>query len=256
MSDAGVVDRRFRPVLARSGIVNARDLGGLPAGDGRQVRPGVLVRADALHRCRPDAAQGLVDRGVTLVLDLRDEAERSTTAVFGHPGARTEHHPVLDDAWSWEDHSHDDLDTLLAGRYRSILALFGGRLARAVQRIADHDAGTAFHCAVGKDRTGLLAMLLLGALGVPDDEVVADYARSARATAVQVQWLWILGHPEGDVAAADLSTGLWSARPATMAATLEHLGAEYGGAVRYLAEHGVGADAVAALRARCLTAPR
>jgi len=145
-----VLDRRFRTVLGRSGIFNARDLGGLPA-DGGMVRFGLLVRGDALHRARPDAAQGLADRGISLVLDLRDAAERDTTAVFSHPDVTTEHHPVLDEAWSWEDEDHDHLATLLEQRYRSILTQFGGRLARAVQRVADHDGATAFHCAVGDE---------------------------------------------------------------------------------------------------------
>ncbi len=246
---APVVDRRFRTVLGRSGIFNARDLGGLPAADGT-VRFGLLVRGDALHRARPDAAQGLADRGVSLVLDLRDAAERDTTAVFAHPDVVTEHRPVLDEAWSWEDEDHDHLPTLLEQRYRSILTQFGGRLAATVQRVADHDGGTAFHCAVGKDRTGLLAALLLGALGVPDDRVVADYARSANATAVQTTWLRYLGRPEGDVRPDELALGLWSARPVTMQHTLEFLHAEFGGATGYLAEHGAGPDTVDQLRQR------
>jgi len=246
---SSVVDRRFRTVLGRSGIFNARDLGGLPA-DGGTTRFGLLVRGDSLHRARPDAAQGLADRGISLVLDLRDAAERDTTAVFSHSEVVTEHHAVLDEAWSWEDEDHDHIDTLLAQRYRSILTQFGGRLARAVQRVADHDSGTAFHCAVGKDRTGLLAVLLLGALGVPDDLVVADYARSSNATAVQTTWLRYLGHLEGDVPPDELELGLWSARPVTMQHTLEFLQAEFGGATGYLAEHGAGPGTVSALRAR------
>ena len=245
---SSVVDRRFRTVLGRSGIFNARDLGGLPA-DGGTTRFGLLVRGDSLHRARPDAAQGLADRGISLVLDLRDAAERDTTAVFSHAEVVTEHHAVLD-AWSWEDEDHDHIDTLLAQRYRSILTQFGGRLAGAVQRVADHDGGTAFHCAVGKDRTGLLAVLLLGALGVPDDLVVADYARSSNATAVQTTWLRYLGHLEGDVPPDELELGLWSARPVTMHHTLEFLQSEFGGAAGYLAEHGAGPGTVSALRAR------
>jgi hypothetical protein len=119
-----------------------------------------------------------------------------------------------------------------------------------VQRVADHDAGTAFHCAIGKDRTGLLAVLLLGALGVSDDLAVADYARSSNATAVQTTWLRYLGLPEGDVPPDELELGLWSARPVSMQGTLEFLQAEFGGAIGYLAEHGAGADTVGALRSR------
>jgi len=247
-----MIDRRFRPVLARSGVFNARDLGGLPARNGQVVASGLLVRADALHRCEPAAGQGLADRGTTLVMDLRDAAEQEATAVFSHADITTEHHPVLDSAWSWEDHSHEDPSTLLEHRYRSILTEFGGRLAQIVQRVADHDGGVAYHCAVGKDRTGLLTMLLLGALGVSAEHIVADYALTSRVTAIQVGYLWIMGRVEGDVSDDELRIGLWSARPVTMANTLKFVDDEFGGITEYLAEHGAGTATVEALSARLL----
>ena len=67
---SSVVDRRFRTVLGRSGIFNARDLGGLPA-DGGTTRFGLLVRGDSLHRARPDAAQGLADRAVAQAFGVK-----------------------------------------------------------------------------------------------------------------------------------------------------------------------------------------
>ena len=98
----------------------------------------------------------------------------------------------------------------------------------------------AYHCAVGKDRTGLLTALLLGSLEVPDEAIVADYARSAGATAVQVSWLWSLGRAGGQVTEADLELGVWSARAATMQSTLDWLRDEHGGAAAYLRAAGVG----------------
>ena len=113
----------------------------------------------------------------------------------------------------------------------------------------------AYHCAVGKDRTGLVTALLLSSLGVPDDAIVADYVRSAAATAVQVQWLWAFGMPGGNTSDEDLAIGVWSARPATMATTLEWLATEHGGAERYLAEQGLDAEVFGVLRAGLLVDP-
>ena len=66
-------------------------------------------------------------------------------------------------------------------------------------------------------------------LDVADEVVVADYVRSARATAVQVSWLWSLGRPGGQATDDDLALGVWSARAETMQATLDWLRAEHGG---------------------------
>ncbi len=80
---------------------------------------------------------------------------------------------------------------------------------------------------------------MLDVLGASDEAIVADYVRSGRATAVQVNWLWSFGMPQGDTTDEELATGVWSARPETMATTLRWLDDEHGGARRYLEAAGL-----------------
>lgn len=250
----------LRPQLARRGIFNVRDLGGLRASDGRVVAPRRLVRGDALHRLGP-AAPILRDHGVVRVLDLRDQRERDEEGVLQAPDIEVLHLPVLDPTFEWYDEAHAEPSMLLAHRYQVILESFSDRLADAVRSTIDVVAtpgapgGVAYHCAVGKDRTGLLTMLLLGALDAADEVVVADYVRSARATAVQVSWLWSMGHPAGGATDDDMEIGVWSARGATMEVTLDWLRAEHGGATAYLRAAGVGDDELDALKAAVLVGP-
>jgi protein-tyrosine phosphatase len=223
--------------------------------DGRTVRHRRLVRADALHRART-SIDALRDHGVTRVLDLRDERERESYGVLEAEGVDVQHHPVLDPTFTWDEAPTGVPSDLLVERYQVILTEFSDRLVGAVAGVAEvmatPDAAVAYHCAVGKDRTGLLTMLLLDALGVPADQIVEDYARSSRSTAVQVNWLWSMGRPEGIVDDETLLVGVWSARPATMAVTLEWLRAEHGGADNYLAAGGLDPVAIDALRAGAL----
>ncbi|MFZ4519712.1 MAG: tyrosine-protein phosphatase [Microthrixaceae bacterium] len=249
----------LRPLLARDGIFNTRDLGGLPAAEGRALRPGLLVRGDSLHRARHDSRVALHDHGVRMVLDLRDHSEQATDGVFAHDGIELAHHPVLDPNYAWDaadeaalEPTDGEASPVLVHRYAEILEGFGGRFVGAVEKVAATDGGVAFHCAVGKDRTGLLAMLLLDLLGVPDDVIVADYGRSALATAVQTQWLWIHGHPYGDPGDDELHLGVWSARPATMDVTLRRFRARHGGAEAYLLDAGLDPSVPGDLRARLL----
>lgn len=251
---------QLRPILARDGIFNVRDLGGLPAADGRVVAPGRLVRGDALHRAKR-SAPGLRAHGVVRVLDLRDQRERDDEGVLVAEGLEVVHHPVLDPTFEWFDEDHDDLSTLLAHRYELILTSFPDRFAGAVRSVvevvADPDApaGVAYHCAVGKDRTGLLTALLLGAMDVPDEVVVEDYVRSARATAVQRSWLWTFGRPGGQATDDDLELGVWSARAATIRSTLDWLRGQHGGAHGYLVAAGVDAEELEALARAVLVEP-
>ena len=237
----------LRPILARDGIFNARDLGGVPTRDGRYVRPNALVRADALHRAGDRSAQALAEHGVTLVLDLRDEAERAREGVLAVDGIVVEHLLVLDPHYEWYD-----TDAALAERYVEILDRFADRFIGGVELVAEAPGGVAYHCAVGKDRTGLLTALLLGALGVDEETIVADYARSSLAITVQATWALIYGVYDRPVTDEDLESGVWSARPDTMRATLAWLRAEHGGVEGYLTAAGLAPEVPEALRARLL----
>lgn len=250
----------LRPLLARDGIFNARDLGGIATDDGRVLRSGRLVRADALHRSST-SAQALLDHGIVRVIDLRDDRERDEAGVLVAEGIDVVHQPLLDPTFEWLDDTHPEPATLLAHRYELILSSFPDRFAGAVDAIVstvadpERPGGVAYHCAVGKDRTGLLTALLLDVLGVPDETIVSDYVRSSAATAVQVSWLWALGLPGGSTTDDELEFGVWSARPETMQATLAWLRSEDGGAEAYLVDAGVASADLDALQEAVLTEP-
>ena len=72
----------LRPQLARDGIFNLRDLGGSPVDDGRVLRRGMLVRADALQRSSGSTVRALHVHGIRRVLDLRDDSERDLSGAF------------------------------------------------------------------------------------------------------------------------------------------------------------------------------
>jgi hypothetical protein len=151
---------------------NVRGVGGLGLADGRTVRPGVLLRSDAPYGGDTDPDQ--VAWPPRTIVDLRSAREGHGT----HPLATGEAavHPVSLSA----DASLDQLlasgaENGLAALYLAMLSDAGEQFARIATVTATEPAPVLLHCAAGKDRTGVAVAVLLAAVGVTDEEIVADY---------------------------------------------------------------------------------
>ncbi|MBE1491452.1 tyrosine-protein phosphatase [Plantactinospora soyae] len=163
-----------------AGCLNVRDLGGLPTGDGRTTPWRAVVRADNLDRLTPDGWAALHDYGIRTVIDLREDDERSTSTA--RPAGIDVLHVPLDDPADtdfWYRCIDDETDgTPLY--YRPFLDRKPERCVAAVAAVARAGpGGVVVHCGIGRDRTGLLSLLLLALAGVTPDAIVADYTLSA-----------------------------------------------------------------------------
>lgn len=159
------------------GLVNLRDLGGLPTEDGGLTRSGVVYRSDAPYAgdLVPDDVQQWPPAAV---IDLRDQVEHGP---LGHPlsDVTTVHQiPVLDDvrAQAAEDESWYTLSEL----YQHLLDRASKKLVEVFRIVLEADGPVLIHCAAGKDRTGVSSAMLLSAVGVRFDSIVADYVRTGR----------------------------------------------------------------------------
>jgi protein tyrosine/serine phosphatase len=207
--------------------INARELGGLPAAGGR-IRDNALFRSDSHVSLTDDSLGRIRALGIGLVLDLRAEQETAAAPSPFHADAFYRNVPLLDPAGSGEF-------TTLADVYRArIIDRSGERVGSAIAAVADAPAGAVLvHCHAGADRTGITIALLLGIAGVDRDSIVGDYA--ARGPS------WPSAY-----------SGL---QPETIARTLDHVDAEYGGIRSYLTGHGVSASQFDGIRNRLISAP-
>jgi protein-tyrosine phosphatase len=169
-----------RRLVRLDAVHNFRDMGGYPTLDGRTTQWRKLYRADGLYRLTDsdlDVVRGL---GLRTVIDLRTHAELDERGTFPreHHPVQFHHVPVIDSTWTAAQGEHaTDAADFLEGAYLAMLEEGERRLAEAVVLLAEQDALPAvFHCAAGKDRTGMLAMTVLGCLDVLDEYIVADYA--------------------------------------------------------------------------------
>ncbi len=158
------------------GCRNVRDLGGL----GR-IRHGALVRSDALQQLTADGWAALEAHGVRTVIDLRNPDEIGEDAAPRPHGVTTVRIPLdgMEDTEFWDRWMHrPEFGT--PHYYLPWLERFPDRAARALTTIARaRQGGVAYHCGIGRDRTGLVTMLLLAALEVAPEEAAEDYALSA-----------------------------------------------------------------------------
>ena len=162
--------------LSWDGCINVRDLGGL----GR-IRPGALVRADALQQLSAEGWRALERHGIRTVVDLRNPDEIGEDAAPRPPGLTTIRIPLdgMEDTEFWSQWlERPEFGT--PHYYGPWLEHFPDRAARTLAAIARaQPGGVAYHCGIGRDRTGLITGLICSALGVPGQAAAEDYALSA-----------------------------------------------------------------------------
>lgn len=232
---------------------NVRDLGGLLAGDGRTTRRQAVIRADHLGRLTKDGREALLDYGVRTVIDLRGPQEvREWPSVFsegdGTAALPTYLHRPLEryepqvGALIRQANSRAEVYAIVVDHYPDCMA----EVMRAI--LQARPGGVVFHCHSGKDRTGMVAALLLSLVGVPAEVVIADYAESQ-------EHLRPLYEEQVAAAGGDEQLSFWSRPTATaemMVQFLDHLDIRYGGAVAYLSAAGLSDAELVQLRERLL----
>lgn len=250
-----IADARTRSI-SWDGCLNVRDLGGLPTEDGGETRSGRVIRADNVGRLSARGWQTLADHGVTRIVDLRwpEEAaadpprdleiEVVSVSVLGDS---------MDASLAWLHELDANLDEVedvadhYAWSYVEFLERHRDRFGRALAAIADAEGPVVIHCMGGKDRTGLVAALLLRLAGVDVDEIAHDYALSGPNLAAHLQ-VWLDEAPtERDRRRREK---LSQTPAAGMRRVIETLEERYGTVAAYLEAAGLSAAQLDDLRGR------
>jgi protein-tyrosine phosphatase len=228
------------------GAYNFRDVGDLRAGD-KVVVTGRVFRSDALHRLTPADVAVLEPLGIAHVFDLRSASEVGRDGIGAFCESRHVHVPLVERTLNPFDPEIDWTRVDLRERYVEMLVMGGAAIRAVLEAAASNDGGAiVFHCAGGKDRTGVVAAVLLRALGVDDGAIVDDYALSERymRSALDAYRRDLLAKRF----APDVVSYLTSSPPERMRATLRELDRRWGSTAGYLAGIGVDDDLVARLK--------
>lgn len=244
---------------------NIRDLGGLPTRSGL-TRAGVVIRSDNVASLTPAGRQAMIDYGVTTVIDLRSESEvqgapgppfsdfqsispvspqgrgsgsgaESSTPVFLNL-------PFIDDATAPILNRAPDMPD----RYVLMVERRQAALGAIFEAIATADGPVLFHCFAGKDRTGLVAAMLLSVAGVDPVAIGADYAETDVQLADRYEEWLKKASPERLESMRDELR----CPPEWVLETLSHLERKWGGVEAYLAAAGLSSSTIARLQSKLI----
>ena len=182
---------KLERVLNIEGVINFRDLGGYVTEDGRKVKWGQVYRSAQLDRLSDKGIDVMAKMDIRSVIDLRfsDETQRYPTIKKAVPNAQIsawedELEPIettgsddIQRSWKASLETNDPAQVREAMRVNYPKKLYSHRAIyrKMLLQLAKGQLPLVFHCAAGKDRTGVAAALLLSLLGVNDKQIVQDY---------------------------------------------------------------------------------
>lgn len=238
-------------------VVNFRDIGGYRTRDGNTVAWRRVFRSGDLAKMSDSDYNHLADEiALNSVLDLRSDMEtKKGICPLTKAGITYYNIPFMHDGGDREE--EDRLFSQFSNMGHFYLHLvqdpeFGKSVLQALELIAEPDNHPlVFHCAVGKDRTGILAAVLLSVLGVADDDIIEDYSLSGP----YMDELLVReeDNPEFVKAIERLPEYFWKAAPESMTLFLSTLQREYGSVEDYLNAQGIESSLIHRLKKALLT---
>lgn len=238
------------------GAQNVRDLGGYTTKDGRSTQWGRFLRSDGMHLLTKADQEKLLDYGVGTVIDLRMTLEvEATPNVFSRSTEVDFHHLNLmanleKGAFQKAPESGKPAEKF-AHMYRQFLFDCRDTMGEIMGTLADAGDHTCiYHCAGGKDRTGVTSALLLGVAGVPDETIGADYALTAvYPTRTKKP---TLDSPDSDYVIDPMYMWKMVCPPEAMVLTLGYLYEKFKSVENYLSAIGLKVEQVDRLRGKML----
>jgi protein tyrosine/serine phosphatase len=213
----------------------------------------VLFRSDALHALTDSDVATLREQlGMSDIVDLRSSFELNAEGrgLLEAEPIDFHHTPLFDGEMRGAESAAAEKLLTLADRYVGMLEFAREPIVRVVEILARAPGAAVYHCAAGKDRTGVISAVLLGVLDVPDELIVADYALSGEnIDAIIERVMSMKGYRD---TLEELPADTLHAKPETMEAVLAHVASRYGSMSDYLHQAGVSQQTLEELRARCV----
>lgn len=222
-------------------LYNVRHMGGFKTKDGALTKDYKYIRGSAKGSLTNEEKAHLYNRGVRVIVDLRytHEITKTLSPLKDFNDIKYFHVDMMGEFWQMRERGYVDLRAL----YIDLLNDSKAKIYDVMKIFLAHQTeGIYFHCTAGKDRTGIIAMLLLDLIGVPRDVIIRDYSESYENNK----------HRPGYKTMPEEWRRFTYSEPEYMADTLKFLDETYGGAEAYLLKIGLTPTEISALKSTLL----
>ena len=223
-------------------ILNCRDIGGYPA-DEKSTQFGRFLRCGIVNTPEDWEIEKLEELGVTTVIDLRGtyEANETPLKLERIKGADVYNLPL----YEFNVATQEGMNLPLNEIYDMIINTQQEHIARVLRTIADAKDGVImYNCFFGKDRTGILTMLLLSIAGVAEDDIIADY---------QQTYTYVKGYiREHKDILWDQNSEKHYSLPETLENVIAMINKNYGSVMEYIRSLGLTEDEINKIRTKLL----
>jgi protein-tyrosine phosphatase len=219
--------------------LNFRDLGGIKAKEGKKIKPGLIYRSGDLHSISDEDILKLEEIGLATIIDFRSERERTWRPDTIIRTVRQTLNITIPDAVRdlateyLEQNNLPGLESLLVSEYRNMVNRHRHEFGEFLEVLATTDhLPLVFHCAAGKDRTGLASIFLLKALGVSWNVILDDYFSTNRYNEYYTEKMIVKINGKG--LNGDLMRPMLEVRPEYLDAALDEIEVHFGGLDSYV----------------------
>ncbi len=161
------------------------DLKGLKTSEGREIRENVLYRSSKINDLRAEDIERIYSLGLKRIIDLRHEDEMKKYPDYVFKDVRYLHYSLLEDNISAAAHYNDGKKLMrlkkmspIEDTYRDFFTdPYSLKMIKEVIReiVLNHEYPVVWHCVTGKDRAGVITMIILSILGVSREDIIANY---------------------------------------------------------------------------------
>ncbi len=226
-------------------VHNFRDLGGYPTNDGRVTAYNTFFRSDSPHLMNVNDQAKIRAMKIRTIVDLRFPAEQHAlpSPFFGDATIAYHTRSIIADFGMYNTRLHEGVPKL----YIDVIQHDPKIFAEIFRVLIHADDATWFYCRVGNVRSGIVAAILLDCVGVPHNEIVTDYMRTALYVAPIMQIMRQEGL--GNASQELFDVALWP-RPENIQVLLYFLRQRYGGSAGYLQDAGITSDELKLLQVK------